>query len=68
MFTKGGVYINILLETRCKLGITQQNIANKLNISRQYICAIENGTRKPSVDTAKAIAKVLGFDWTKFFE
>lgn len=29
---------------------------------------IELGERRPSPDTAKAIALVLGFNWTKFYE
>ncbi len=29
---------------------------------------VENGDRRPSVDVAKAIAKVLDIDWTIFFE
>ncbi len=29
---------------------------------------IERGEANPSVDVAKRIAAVLGFDWTRFFE
>lgn len=29
---------------------------------------IENRNRNPSVETAKKIAAVLGFDWTRFYE
>jgi len=29
---------------------------------------IETGERRLSVEIAKKIAEILGFDWTKFFE
>jgi len=32
------------------------------------ITEIVNGKANPSVDVAKRIADVLGFDWTLFFE
>ena len=47
-------------------GITQQMLADEIGVTRQMISAIENGAN-PSVETAKAIAAVLGFDWTLFF-
>jgi len=47
--------------------ITQQELADTIGITRQMISAIENGGR-PSVDTAKKIAGVLGIEWTGFFD
>lgn len=32
------------------------------------ISKIELGERRPSVEVAKKIAAVLGFDWTRFYE
>ncbi|GIN86951.1 hypothetical protein J6TS2_33370 [Heyndrickxia sporothermodurans] len=52
---------------RKELKYTQEEIANKLNISRQYYNAIENFKRKPSVDLAKELAKLLDLEWTIFF-
>ena len=46
---------------------TQDEIATKVMVSRQYYGMIESGVRNPSVDLAKRIASVLGFDWTLFF-
>ncbi|UZH08040.1 helix-turn-helix transcriptional regulator [Heyndrickxia coagulans] len=37
-------------------------------MTRQYYGMIENGERRPSVEVAKAIAKVLKIKWTIFFE
>lgn len=52
---------------RKKLNLTQKEIAKKLNISRQYYNAIENSKKKPSVDLAKEVAKILDLEWTIFF-
>lgn len=49
-------------------GFTQKQVAEKCGISRSFYADIEQGTRNPKVNTAKAIGEVLGFDWTLFFE
>lgn len=58
---------NIVLEKRKELKLTQEEIAKKLNISRQYYNAIENFKKSPSVDLAKELADILGLEWTIFF-
>lgn len=58
---------NIVLEKRKELKLTQEDIAKKLNISRQYYNAIENFKKSPSVDLAKELADILGLEWTIFF-
>lgn len=57
-----------LKEVREAKGMTQQQLASECNVVRQTICSIELGFTKPSIPTAKAIAKTLDFEWTKFFE
>lgn len=47
---------------------TQQEVADKSRLSRSFYTEIENGDKNPSVETAKKIAKALGFKWTNFFE
>lgn len=47
---------------------TQEDVACEAKLSRPAYTQIELGTRNPSVGTAKKIAKVLGFNWTLFFE
>lgn len=59
---------NWLIEIRNSKGLTHQQVADEVNISRQYYGMIENGERLPSVDKAKKIGELLGFDWTIFFE
>lgn len=60
---------NILLLARKKKRLTQEDVVllSEASITRQYYGMIENGERKPSVNTAKAISEVLGVDWTIFF-
>lgn len=49
-------------------GYTQSQIAEAVGITQQMYSAIELGERRPSVDVAKKIAAVMGFNWTLFFE
>ena len=44
------------------------DVAKAAGISQPVYSQIENGKKNPSVATAKRIASVLGFEWTKFFE
>lgn len=53
---------------REKKNVTQELVSAESGISRAAYCNIENGERRPSVETAKRIAGVLGFEWTRFFE
>lgn len=59
---------NWLTDIRNNLGLTHQDVADKAKIDRSFYTQIENGSRNPSVDTAKSIAEVLDFSWTKFFD
>ena len=51
-----------------KNGLTQDQVAKESEIERKtYYNMIERGKRRPSVEVAKRIGKVLQFDWTYFF-
>lgn len=56
-----------LKKVREEAGLTQEQLAAECNVIRQTISNIECGLSRPSVETAKLIAKVLGFSWTDFF-
>lgn len=56
-----------LTAIRDKKGWTHQTAADKSDIERSFYTQIETGARNPSVETAKKIAKAMGFNWTKFF-
>jgi len=55
-------------QTREEKGFTQEELAAKIGKTRQHIGLIENGVVAPSVEVAKKIAAVLGFNWTRFYD
>lgn len=57
-----------LKELRESRGLNQRQVAEQVGISQPSYCFIERGKRGASVKTAKRIAAVLGFEWTRFFE
>ena len=57
-----------LKDIRAKKELTQQEVANAANVDVTMISKIELGERRPSVEVAKKIAAVLGFNWTRFYE
>lgn len=57
-----------LKKLRQEKGLTQEQLSEAVGIGRTAISNIECGITRPSVDSAKRIAKVLEFDWTMFFD
>ena len=55
-------------EKRERLGISQKELAEKAGISQSFLCDIEQGRSKPSIDTAVKLADALGISDIKFFE
>ncbi len=49
--------INTIRVERAKLDMSQQDLADKVNVSRQTIHSIERGKKIPSVELAIKIAK-----------
>ena len=47
-------------EERQKLNLTQENLAEAINVSTAYIGQIERGRRCPTLDTLICIANTLG--------
>ena len=45
---------------RNQLGLSQIQLAKKLNMSQQTISAYENGTRQPDLDTLRKFADFFG--------
>jgi putative transcriptional regulator len=46
-------------EFRKKLGMTQEELAEKVNVTRQTIISLEQGRYNPSLELAFKITKVL---------
>ena len=57
-----------LIKYRNQKGLTRLEVSKLTDITQQMYYYIENGERRPSPDLAQKIAKVLNFDWTKFFK
>ena len=55
-------------EKREQLGISQKELAERAKISQSFLCDIEQGRCKPSIETAIKIAQVLDVADIKFFE
>lgn len=51
---------NFITEKRKALGLTQQQLADRLNISFQAVSKWENGTTYPNIELLKDLATVLG--------
>lgn len=47
---------------------SQYQMSEKIGIAQSTYASIEVGSRRPSVEMAKKIASVMGFEWTRFFE
>jgi putative transcriptional regulator len=47
-------------QARQHAGLSQEALAEKIGVKRLAIIRIENGTNRPSVDVALAIARELG--------
>lgn len=56
---QGGGIMFLIKEFREKQGITQEQLAEDLDITRPYLTDIENGQRTPSLTLLEKIAKSL---------
>ncbi len=57
-----------LIKLRLKKNLNQIEMSKFLGITQQSYSYYENYSRRPSPQIAKKIAKILDFDWTKFYE
>ena len=54
-------------QLRLENGLTQQELANRLELTKGYISQIERNISSPSLETFFSIIEVLGTDPTAFF-
>lgn len=66
MIEKGVDTVNIKAR-REELGISQKELAERAKISQSFLCDIEQGRCKPSIDTAVKLAEVLEITDIKFW-
>lgn len=67
MVEKGVDIVNIKAR-REQLGISQKELAERAKISQSFLCDIEQGRCKPSIDTAVKLAEVLEITDIKFWD
>ena len=60
LYKWGGYLENKIEEIRKKRGITQEEFAQALEVSRQTISSLENGRYNPSIMLAFKIARYFG--------
>lgn len=53
---------------RMKLGLTQAQLAEKLNIHEKHICKIETGKQNVTLKTIAKIANALGIEEINLFK
>lgn len=56
-----------MVRARERKGLTQKELAQKTGVTRQAISSIERGNSFPRPDTARAIARTLDEDVSKFY-
>ena len=56
-----------LREIRNAQGVSQEDLAHRANLNRNYIGMLESGKHSPTVDTLEQIADALGIDPIEFF-
>lgn len=55
-----------LRQLREQSGLSVAELAEKAKLSRQMVHCLESGTRKPSLETAKALCKVFRISLAEF--
>jgi len=55
-------------ELRKSIGITQNELAERVGVSKDYIGLIERGLRSPSLQIIERIASSLGVTITRLFD
>lgn len=57
-----------LKDIRKEKGFTQESLAKKIGIAKTTYSSYEQGARRPSLENAKKLSKVLEVPWTIFFD
>lgn len=58
---------NILEQLRNQAGLTQQELADRVNVSRQTIISLENGRYNPSIVLAFRLARLFNLPIESIF-
>ena len=66
--TKSTLVTNEVKHHRMLRGITQEQLARQLGVSRQTVVAIEGGKYSPSLEYAFKLSRILGFSIEELFQ
>lgn len=61
-------FANFIKEKRKELNLTQEELAEKMNVSRNVVSKWENGVCYPDLETTQLLAKVIGVQPNEIFE
>ena len=56
------------IRLRQQVGLTQEQLAEKVEVDRSYIQRIEKGTANPGIDVLTRLKTVLGVSWDELME
>ena len=59
---------NIILKLRTERGMSQDELADKIMVTRQAVSRWENGATVPNTDTLKLLSKEFDFPSIRFWE
>ena len=59
---------NRVREVRVRAGLTQAQLADRIDISHEFLSRLERGIKTPSLETAGKIAVALGVAMPELFE
>ena len=59
---------NRVREVRVRAGLTQAQLADRIDISHEFLSRLERGIKTPSLETAGRIAVALGVAMPELFE
>ena len=66
---RGGDYVRSwLVDIRKAHNLSQAELARRVGIAQPSLWDIERGNNNPRPETAKRIAEILGFPWTRFYD
>jgi len=66
-YRKGFILENRIKELRQQFDFTQQDLGDKVSVSRQTIISLENGKYNPSITLAYKIAKIFNLSIEEVF-
>jgi len=68
MAPKSGIKVHLKQHRLAAGGMTQQELAERVGVSRQTILSIERGRYRPSIELALALARAFGVPVEALFQ